>query len=63
MSNKINHDGFKSRKFLIVALTLAASTIALFTGSLDGGQFATVASVCVGAYAAANAAEKSQWAK
>ena len=48
---------FRSRKFLIVAVTLAFSGITLLAGKLDGADFATIAIVCVGAYAASNSFE------
>ena len=46
---------FRSRKFLIVASTLAFSTLALFTGHLEGSHYATIAAFCVGGYTASNA--------
>lgn len=50
-------DKFRSRKFLIVAGTLAFSGLALLIGKLEGAHFATIAVVCVGAYAASNSFE------
>lgn len=46
---------FSSRKFIVTGTIGIAAIIALFTGALEGGHFATIASVCVGAYNLGNA--------
>ena len=50
-------DKFRSRKWMLTVAIQLASTIGLFTGYLDGGNYATISSANIVAYSFANAAE------
>jgi hypothetical protein len=47
-----------SRKFIIAVLSLLSVSVLCWFGKIDAGVFATVAVATVGAYLAANVAQK-----
>lgn len=50
-------DKFRSRKWMLTILIQVSSIIGLFSGHLDGGNYATISSANIVAYSFANAAE------
>lgn len=49
-------DKYRSRKFILSVFIQLASTVALFTGFLDSGNYAGISSANIAAYSFANAA-------
>lgn len=47
---------FASRKFIVVISTLVGAYFALWQNLLESGDFTLIASLCIGAYTAANVA-------
>jgi hypothetical protein len=47
---------FASRKFIVVMSTLVGAYFALWQKLLESGDFTLIASLCIGAYTAANVA-------
>lgn len=51
---------YRSRKFILAAISLVVGSVGLFTGEIESGDFYLLVGIILGAYGTANVMEKRQ---